>query len=187
MHRVPSFAEAKRRIYMTATLADDSVLVTHFNADPKSISTSIIAKAADDLGDRMILTPLETHPGTRADQIQAFLRNQAERHNVVVIVPSRRRAEAWQTVADLTLDSSTIHAGVQALQAGHVGLVVLINKYDGVDLPGNACRILPFGPCTSTAPDWTATFTPVGTAITFLPIRDIVSYLLPATSFPLPA
>src|SRR5690606_18561852 len=25
---------------------------------------------------------------------------------------------------------------------GHVGLVVLINKYDGIDLPGDACRIL---------------------------------------------
>src|ERR1041385_2493934 len=39
---------------------------------------------------------------------------------------------------------------------------------------GNACRILPFGPCTSTAPSTTLTVTPFGIVIGFLPIRDIV-------------
>ena len=31
---------------------------------------------------------------------------------------------------------------VERLRAGHVGLVVLVNKYDGIDLPNDACRIL---------------------------------------------
>src|SRR5437764_4035842 len=39
---------------------------------------------------------------------------------------------------------------------------------------GNACRILPFGPCTSTAPSTTLTVTPFGIVIGFLPIRDIL-------------
>ena len=28
------------------------------------------------------------------------------------------------------------------MRAGHVGLSVLVNKYDGIDLPGDACRLL---------------------------------------------
>src|SRR3954447_13306259 len=38
---------------------------------------------------------------------------------------------------------------------------------------GNGCRILPFGPCTSTSPSATLTVTPFGIVIGFLPIRDM--------------
>nr|CEL13538.1 L. lactis predicted coding region ORF00041 [Kibdelosporangium sp. MJ126-NF4] len=140
--RIPKLAAAQRRIYLTATLADDSVLVTHFDATPTTIATPITPQTADDLGDRMILTPLETYPGTTDEEVRDFLVEQAEQHNVVVIVPSRRRAAFWREVADAEHDSKSIHDGVRALRDGHVGLVVLINKYDGIDLPGNACRIL---------------------------------------------
>src|SRR5688572_5965308 len=41
---------------------------------------------------------------------------------------------------------------------------------------GSACRIFPFGPCTSTASPETFTVTPFGIGMGFLPIRDIVRY-----------
>jgi hypothetical protein len=31
---------------------------------------------------------------------------------------------------------------VEKLKNGYVGLVILVNKYDGIDLPEDACRIL---------------------------------------------
>jgi hypothetical protein len=140
--RIPSLAGAGRRIYMTATLADDSVLVTHFAADPTSIAKPITPKTADDLGDRMILTPLETFPGTTDEAIRDFLVRIAAQRNVVVIVPSRRRADFWRDHAAAVHDASTIQAGVKALRERQIGLVVLINKYDGIDLPGKACHVL---------------------------------------------
>lgn len=140
--QIPSFTEAQRRIYMTATLADDSILVTHCGADPNSIATPITPRSADDLGDRMILTPLDTHPRTTDEQVRDMLVAQAARHNVLVIVPSRHRADWWRRHANAVHDKNTIEDGVKALKAGHVGLVVLINKYDGIDLADNACRIL---------------------------------------------
>lgn len=140
--QIPSMSRARRRLYLTATLADDSVLVTHFAADPASVARPITPATADDLGDRMILTPLHTHPRIGEEDVRSFLTEQAERHNVVVIVPSRRRARFWESVAQAVHDRDTIDAGVSSLRAGHVGLVVLVNKYDGIDLPGDACRIL---------------------------------------------
>lgn len=41
---IPAFSGAKRRIYMTATLADDGILVSHFQADPELISRPIRPK-----------------------------------------------------------------------------------------------------------------------------------------------
>lgn len=140
--QLPSFVTARRRIYLTATLADDSVLVTHFAANADGVRRPVTPSTADDLGDRMILTPLETFADADEDAIRQFAARHAQTINVVVIVPSRRRAELWQPYATATHYADTLDAGLAALRASHVGLAVLVNKYDGMDLPGDACRML---------------------------------------------
>ena len=42
--RIPAFASATRRIYMTATLADDTILVSHFQADANEVVQPIRPK-----------------------------------------------------------------------------------------------------------------------------------------------
>lgn len=140
--RIPAFSNAKRRIYMTATLADDTILVSHFQADAKEIVKPIRPKGGGDIGDRMILAPQEINPDYTVDEIKALVSEIAVSRNVVVIVPSKRRAEYWKNVAAQILDKDNIRSGVDALKKGHVGLTVLINKYDGIDLPKEACELL---------------------------------------------
>jgi hypothetical protein len=140
--RIPAFSGAQRRIYMTATLADDSILVSHFRADAKEVSKPIRPKGGGDIGDRMILAPQEINTDYTVEQIKALIVAIAEKRNAVVIVPSKKRSEFWSDVADQTLDKDNIHAGVDRLKSEHVGLSVLINKYDGIDLPGKACELL---------------------------------------------
>jgi hypothetical protein len=140
---VESFASARRRVYLTATLADDSVLVTHFDASPEAARRPITPVSAADLGDRMILAPEEINPSLREAEIQDAIRDLADEVNVVVLVPSRRRADQWKDLADLVAAADGMEDAVARLQSGeHVGLVVLINKYDGIDLPDDACRVL---------------------------------------------
>jgi RAD3-like DEAD/DEAH box helicase len=140
---VPSFMAAKRRIYMTATLADDGVLISQFQADPSSVKTPIKPKGAGEIGDRMILAPQEINPAITEEDVKQLAADVAKTYNVVVIVPSKRRAELWGDVAAQVLDASNIEDGVSRLKSGeHIGITVLVNKYDGVDLPGDACRLL---------------------------------------------
>jgi hypothetical protein len=139
---IPSFARAKRRLYLTATLSDDSVLVTHFGANAESVGKPVTPRAANDLGDRMILTPLQTFPECDEEWIRDFVAEKARTQNVVVIVPSVRRAAAWEAIADGVHRSETLQGALEELRAGHVGLVVLVNKYDGIDLPDDACHLL---------------------------------------------
>jgi hypothetical protein len=139
---VPSFADAARRIFMTATLADDGVLVTHFDADPSSAERPVTPGSAADLGERMILIPQELNPTITEEDLRDLAKDFSQDQNVVVIVPSKARARLWASRADRTVDASNLWNVVEELKAGHVGLVVLINKYDGVDLPDNACRVL---------------------------------------------
>jgi len=141
---IPSFVGAGRKVFMTATLADDSVLVTHFNANPDAVRKPIAPSTASDIGDRMILVPQELNRDAGDDDVKALVHKVSKTHNVVVIVPSHYRAKYWSDVAAFTLSAkaNNLQDGITKLKSGHVGLVVLVNRYDGIDLPQSACRVL---------------------------------------------
>lgn len=139
---VTKFMEAKHRIFLTATLADDSVLVTDFGADADSVAKPITPVTAGDIGERMILAPQEINPGLDAEDVRAEIVKLSRTYNTVVLVPSDAWAKTWEPHAAIVAKTETIEATVEKLRAGHVGLVVLKNRYDGIDLPDDACRIL---------------------------------------------
>ena len=140
---VTGFHLAERRIYLTATLADDGILVSDLAADPTAVAHPVTPASAGDIGDRLILVPQQTHPRAADDEIRDLIVGLAADRNVVVIVPSRRRAAYWTPYATMVLDKDSLTVGVDLLRANPtLGLVVLINRYDGVDLPGDACHVL---------------------------------------------
>jgi replicative superfamily II helicase len=139
---IMAFSKAKRRIYMTATLADDSVLVTHFGANPQKLTNPIVPVSSQSMGERMILMPQELNADFEAGDIRKLLVALAKKQNVVVIVPSKQAAELWQADAAQVLFADNVVAGIAKLRQQHVGLTVLVNRYDGIDLPHDACRVL---------------------------------------------
>lgn len=143
IQKFPSFAEAQRRVYLTATLAEDSILITHFDADPASVAEPVVPASATDLGDRLILAPMLLNPRIKHEEVREMAAGLAQKHNVVVLVPSHALAGEWAEVAAATVSTmEEIGQQVKRLTAGHVGLVVIVNRYDGIDLPGDACRVL---------------------------------------------
>lgn len=142
IHKILNFHNAKRRIFMSATLADDSPFVSHFNIDMSKNISIISPHKADDVGERLIIAPEHINPNIDENGLKIKFKELSEIHNVVIIVPSKYRAAYWSDVADVIIDSSNIEDEVEKLKLGHVGLVVFINKYDGIDLPDTACRIL---------------------------------------------
>jgi len=140
---VLGFEQADRRVYLTATLADDGVLVTDLGANSQAVTKPITPASAGDIGDRLILVPQQTHPTATPDEIRDLIVDLALSRNVVVIVPSERRAAYWKPYAAMTLDKNNLTVGVETMRANpKIGLVVLLNRYDGVDLPGDACHVL---------------------------------------------
>ncbi|HEY5063383.1 MAG TPA: helicase C-terminal domain-containing protein [Xanthobacteraceae bacterium] len=141
---IPSFQKSARRLYMTATLADDSILVTDLGIDAKAVAKPITPKTASDLGERMILVPQEINTGILDQHIKAFVAEYAATQNVAVIVPSGPRASFWADVATpgMTLTAENLDQGVEKLRKTKGNLAVLVNKYEGIDLPDDACRIL---------------------------------------------
>lgn len=143
INKISSFIEAKRKIFMSATLRDDSILVSHFDVESEAIiNNQITPDTADDIGDRLIIVPEAINPRITEDDLKILYKEFSKNYNVVIIVPSNYRAKYWEDVADETYSSKSIDQGVDKLKSGHVGLVVFINRYDGIDLPESACRVL---------------------------------------------
>ena len=139
---IQPFRRAKRRIYMTATLADDSVVVTHFGADPDTLTKPIVPSSSQSMGERMVLMPQELNPSVTTADVRTLLAELAKSVNVVVIVPSSLAARTWKSAAAQVLVGDTVAPGIEKLRIRHVGLTILVNRYDGIDLPGDACRVL---------------------------------------------
>ncbi|MBS1701404.1 MAG: DEAD/DEAH box helicase family protein [Armatimonadetes bacterium] len=139
---IPSFSKAKRRIFMSATFADDGILITHFDAEVKTIKEAIAPRSASDLGERLILVPQELDPAITDEEIIEYAKAQAAHRSVVVIVPSYYRSTFWEDVADKIVSAKELEASVEELKKAGRGLVVFVNQYDGIDLPQDACRLL---------------------------------------------
>jgi hypothetical protein len=142
IHMIPSIENANRRVFLTASLVDDSILISHFDAADEAVTKAIFPDTASDIGDRMIIMPQVINTEFSSEIIRDFCKNISEQINVVVIVPSEYRSKFWSDEADLILHKDNLYDGIERLKTSHVGLVVLVNRYDGIDLPKDACRLL---------------------------------------------
>jgi len=142
----PTFDDAPRRIYMSATIADDSEIVRTFDADPQLVEKALTSRSLAGVSERLLLIPdLMPFKFNVRDTINKLLQWTTTKKNfgAVVLVSSSAAAEKWKEVATLADDSAEVEALVEQLQARDTnGPVVFANRYDGIDLPGDACRLL---------------------------------------------
>lgn len=145
LSKISSFESARRRIYMSATLADDSVFVSTIGLKNKDITKVITPEKANDIGERLFLFPQSLNPMIDGNEIREKIKELSAKYNVSVLVNSFSKADLWSPYADRILSSrnENIEQGIYAIREGKGnGLTVFVNKYDGVDLPDDMCRIL---------------------------------------------
>ncbi|EAF5943934.1 DEAD/DEAH box helicase [Listeria monocytogenes] len=139
---IPSFSDANRKIFMSATMSDENVFVSHFNLKSDDLKEAIVPEVSSDVGERLILIPQRLLPQISDEQLKRYYKNLSTSYNVVVLVPSFYRSKFWEDCADKIVETNNISEVVNNLKKSHVGLTIIINKYDGIDLPKDACRIL---------------------------------------------
>ena len=140
--KIKSFENAQRRVFMSATLSDDSVFASAVGLCKEDIQGIITPDNANDIGDRLILFPRHLNSEITNDDIKLKVLSLSRNHNVVVIVPSFERAKYWDPNGCRTINKDNIDSIIPLLKKDHLGLFVLVNRYDGVDLPDDACRVL---------------------------------------------
>lgn len=142
-----SFYNANQRIFMSATVTDDSFLIKGLQLQPETIANPLVYEKETWSGEKMILLPSLIHEDLRrSDMVQAYGQKNAGRQSgVVALSPSFAQTNDWKSCGSIVADKDTLASNVQALKQGsYEKTVVLVNRYDGIDLPDNSCRILVF-------------------------------------------
>ena len=142
---VPSFDNARHRVYMSATLLDDSALIKDFAADPEAVEKPIKPKIGGDIGERLIISPslIDTRlEGNIASGLVSTIQT-THQANVVVLVPSFHQAESWQSLPNArVIPRDGISDAIRSLSESGSNLAIFANRYDGLDLPDEICRVL---------------------------------------------
>lgn len=142
MHKIKSFDDAHRRIYMSATLPDDSPFITVLGVDIKEDMRVITPEKANDIGERLIIVPKSINKELPEIVVRDAIVEKAQKYNVIVLVPSFAMAKYWEEKGGVVLSAGNISSGVDDIRTRNNGLYVIVNRYDGIDLPDDACRIL---------------------------------------------
>lgn len=142
-----SYFKADHRIFMSATVTDDAFLVKGLQLAPETITSPLTYAKETWSGEKMLLVPSLIHEDLDHAAIVKFYANPSSkrRYGRVALVPSFDRAKSWEKGGAIIADGDSISNLVSRLKKGeYENTVVLANRYDGIDLPDNACRILIF-------------------------------------------
>lgn len=141
---IPTFAECPRRVFMSATIRDDSAVVRAFEVDFTSIQAPLTSKSLAGVSERMILAPdLMSLKGDLSSMVRGMVQRMSQSLSVVVLVPSAKLAGNWEQLGSYLDSSERVQSAVAELQKGQSrGVYIFANRYDGIDLPGDACRLL---------------------------------------------
>ncbi|SDG83145.1 Replicative superfamily II helicase [Pedobacter terrae] len=141
---VKSFSEAKFKYILSATFEDQVDLIKDFGIEEQNVINAIIPRNRKDVGQRLILAPKRFDPNIEDAQLRQLTSEIAEEgNNVVVLVPSAEKAKVWYKYGAVNLNQDdNISNNIEKLKTSKGGLYVLINRYDGIDLHGDMCRLL---------------------------------------------
>ncbi|OEU71167.1 MAG: helicase [Desulfovibrio sp. S3730MH75] len=141
----PTFHDAPRRIYMSATIADDSEIIRTFDADPTFVQDALQSRSLAGISERLILIPdLMPFSFNVREAIEKILKWTVDKKlGGVVLVSSDKAAQEWSEIAEVAKGSAQVENLVTSLQEKTTyGPAIFANRYDGIDLPGDSCRLL---------------------------------------------
>lgn len=143
-HTHPPFADARQRVYMSATLGSIADLQRAFGVrkiEPLSVGRP-------QWGRRYIFAPERWATEGAAAQVIAEVWNDRPQR-AVILAPSQTAAdEAWQSFSNLAnkkpkrITADDIEEDLGAFVKSQAAVLTLAGRYDGLDLPDDDCRLL---------------------------------------------
>ena len=144
IERFTSFYNAKTRILMSATTQDDSFFIRGFDFSRDAVQNPLTCSKLEWAGEKMILFPTIISEELNAYSIRERMKRHVDnrKFGIVSLVPSFR--VAFDLYRDAIIPKSDqMNDVLQYLACGKCpDMVVFANRYDGIDLADNKCRVL---------------------------------------------
>lgn len=139
-----SFSYAKHRILMSATTQDDSFFVKGLDFNPETVKNPLRNANQKWSGEKMLIIPSLVEESCDHDLIVTkFCKMSTSKFGMVALVPSTKSCKQYQNLGAITTTAGSIIDELDKLKKGNFSKIVVINnRYDGIDLPDESCRIL---------------------------------------------
>lgn len=134
--RLPYFSEKVRRVYLTATMLGKDAFIRTFSRLPK---TTIMPDTPAGQCERLIL-----FPGKSASVVDDLMsaHELVSKEKALIITPTRSSAARWADVASVPDRQEFVDAINAFKTSKSAQKIVAAARYDGIDLPGDTCRVL---------------------------------------------
>ncbi|TCK68446.1 DEAD/DEAH box helicase family protein [Acidipila rosea] len=142
-----SYWDAPHRIFMSATVTDDAFLVKGLQLTPETIVKPLTYSKERWSGEKMVLLPSLIHEDLdRTEVVHHYAEpNTKRRYGYVALASSFARTKDWEAYGAIVANRDTVSNVLEELREGeYEKTVVLVNRYDGIDLPDDMCRVLVF-------------------------------------------
>jgi len=142
-----SYVDAPHRIFMSATVTDDAFLIKGLQLEPDTIIHPLTYPKESWSGEKMVLLPSLIHEDlSRERLVQGYAKPNPKRpHGVVALATAFARVNDWEAYGAVIADRDSVGEVIDTLRKGdYEKAVVLVNRYDGIDLPDDTCRTLIF-------------------------------------------
>lgn len=139
-----SFSKANHRILMSATTQDDAFFVKGLSFSANAVKFPLINSEQKWSGEKMIILPsLIDDECDRDLVVTKFGKMDNKKFGMVALVPNTKRANHYKNLGAICVDRENIFSIIEKLKRKEFGHIVVINnRYDGIDLPDESCRIL---------------------------------------------
>lgn len=138
------FDRAKQRILMSATTQDDSFFIKGLGFTLEAVNKPLNNPSQIWSGEKMLIVPsLIDDSLDRVEILHKMTSPSSKKYGIVSLVSSFTKSEYYSTFSALIPESEEIPTVIDNLKKGNFEkTVVLTNRYDGIDLPDETCRIL---------------------------------------------
>jgi len=144
IHNFGSFQRASQRVLMSATTQDDSFFIKGLGFTLESVKkplTNLIQKWS---GEKMLLIPSLIDEELDRESVINLLAKPSKRNfGTAALISSFQKSKLYASLGAIVATTEQIFKIVNSLkQRSYEKTVVFVNRYDGIDLPDEACRIL---------------------------------------------
>ena len=135
---------AKNIIYMSATFSNDGDLAIELDLTDDVLNNKITPSNIGDIGDRMILAPSYINRSISLDEITSVVKEYASKYNIFILVPSCYKAKEWEKMGGKLIPGDELKTTLEDIksQKNSAGMYILVNRYNGIDLPHDSCRMI---------------------------------------------
>lgn len=141
------FNNATHRILMSATTQEDTLFIKGLGLSIEAVNTPLIEENYHWSGEKMILIPDAICNNSDSEYWMDKIIRMQRNFGIAVLTPSFEKAEKYRKMGAILAndpqDGKNMYHILREYMSDHKNkTIVFANRYDGVDLPDDSCRIL---------------------------------------------